>query len=251
MSELIICNGRGRSCYSLTMQAFIRWTEDDYIPLNNFKAYSNAGGVVLEKPHDGISARPSTNCLSTKPAHNGTVTGLNSRSSSWKANFREELVIFVDCGYLILQLVTDGSFLTLEAISFYQRADIASQIDMAEGDPRDALPVVPSRRPEHLVFTSKGSKNYPLFTIPLTSRYVCRNRIELVANNSIQLVLDRFELQRLSYLSAMDRNAVIDSGPDGSPPNSLIANEVRGAKLRNIKISTERSTDALGKQFFI
>lgn len=149
--------------------------------------------------------------------------------------FYEELTIQVDCGYLLLRLRGDGHVLLLDEIAFYQDDDIAllpvrdnngKQKFVASAPAgtgttgrgsKGVRPAAPSRSPSlpqsptpatmrpgtpsmqwrHLVYSS-AARSSPLIVMPIYSRYVCQDRIILAGNNTVELVLERFELKRLT-----------------------------------------------------
>lgn len=130
-------------------------------------------------------------------------------------SFKEEITILVDCGYLVLQTRGDNSHISLDTLSFYQHAAVSQPTGSHGQSPLGSSKIVsdsaswriktPSMQLEHLVFSTQGTHGYPLLTVPLISRYICQNRVVLTGNNSTQLVLDRFELQRLTHRPVKDQ----------------------------------------------
>lgn len=191
------------------------------------------GGLDLESPgktfginikrHPQRRGRPvplkTANCSANLMANNDSAQTSGSSSTPMQTmplhwidrSFRDEIIILVDCGFLVLRTEGDGSRLNLVSISFYQNGDSSTRPTFKKLSRAGPSSMANS---EHLVFSTDnttattGSTNkdpeystnqqQPLISMPISSRYLCQNRIVLTATNQVQLVLDRFELQRLS-----------------------------------------------------
>lgn len=160
---------RGEPCYRIKIKGFLRHGSDKFFPLSNFKATPN-NRVVLERPNDGAGFSGPLNC--SLPAHFEGDTSLNVKPKQLQS-FSEGITLALDCGYLVLNLHSDGFFLALDSISFY--------ID-----------------PSSPLFTSLSSKFSPLFVMPIDFKYECSDRVILTGNNSVQLFLESFSLERLT-----------------------------------------------------
>lgn len=202
-TELIIRDDEDQLCYVLVMTAYIKSSEDSYFLLNNLKSfpYVNKVKSATRQSSDGST---SEHLLPLNCSAMASAAGISGATSLFlpihrlpNRSFREEITIVADCGYLVLNTHVDGSFLTLETISFYQNPDGLVQLPITELRKGSAR-ILAQNRSDHLIFSTEGTENSPLFTIPSLSQYTCRNRICLTGNNSVQLILERFELLRLA-----------------------------------------------------
>lgn len=230
--------------YFLSLRAFIKLNDGLYFPLRNFRAHP-AGAYKLEFEDEQQQQLSSSQKTSASSASTGTSTGsqtstnqrlvlncslANSNSNEQASNgggpvarvslmsaqranrvFAEEITIQVSCGYLVLRLRGNGTYLVLVGIAFYQDGDaVASRTTTAlrrqqqAPPPQKQINPTPSMRSEHLVFStwpqaeSGANQELPLIFMPSYSRYFCQSRVVLTGNNSVQLVLERFELMRLA-----------------------------------------------------
>lgn len=202
--ELIVRDEDEQPCYLISMRGFIKFNEDAYFPLSNFQVHPQLHKVILMgRPSDGASVRSAyLNC--SLPTSNSGVSSSSLRYSpllKLTFPFREEIVIRVSCGYLVLQIHGDGFRLNLDSLSIYQDPSVAQEPGRKRTHEIVPVHLASSTESEHLIFSSElaSSVAAPLLSLPLTSRYVCQNRVVLTGNNSIQLELDRFELQRLAF----------------------------------------------------
>lgn len=210
--ETIIRDSQDQPSYILSMRAYLMWNNSAYIPLNNLKVLSSI--IKFDGPNDGASVQSlplncsfvvNDNAPGQASSNNNAFTSLLVPIQNQNRPFKEEIIILVDCGYLVLETYGDGAFLSLNTISFHQNIKPPSVIN----EERSGKSFIDTESQGHLVFSSSSSNNsstpssssnnVPLLTIPLISRYICENRVILNGSQSIQLVLDRFELQRLTY----------------------------------------------------
>lgn len=194
--EVIIKDMHGNACYILTMRAYLRRGDTDYFPMKNFKFY-HYDRASYTNPSDGANLRSFNNCSLTSTSEDGSTGPLRMI-----APFQEEITISVDCGYILLKLVSQGFYLKLENISVYQDLEPpetrpAIQKRIGKGFSRS----IPRISADDLVFSPKNTTglNNPLLIVPLVSRFVCQNRVILDGFNQVKLVTDRFELLRLLY----------------------------------------------------
>jgi len=209
--EVIIRDGTDQPCYIITMRAYIKYNDEAYFPLDRYRphpyrSYKIEFSEASEQTNVGAQ-RLLLNC-SLPPETLAKNIATVSLMSVQRANrtFNEEITIQVSCGYLVLQLRGDGTYLSLEAISFYQDGNAAGTRTSAEEQRANLAPTMQSK---HLVFTTEGQSGLsPLIVMPTFSRYICQNRIVLTGNNSVQLVVSRFELKRLTNEPVMQSQAV-------------------------------------------
>ena len=183
--ELILRDRSGRPCYLLSLTAFVRVHSDAYFPLRNFRP---GGYAVLAEGATSGAERLPLDCSVPELVGAGSVANVSLLPAGRSRRpFREQLSILVDCGHLLLRTRSDGSYLALESISFAQGAESAGS---SPGPPEG------EQGQQQVVFSSSGPG--PLLLMPLVSRFVCQSRVQLASSgNGTQLVLDRFELQRL------------------------------------------------------
>lgn len=215
--ELIIRDASDQPCYIMSLRAFIKFNDDAYFPLRNFRPHPK-GAYKIE--HSNQTSEPATgdpykmplNC-SLPEASTSLLIAYDRRPSDYYL-FREELTVQLNCGYLVFKMKLDYLYqLQLEAISFFQGGDENSPHQTRRATAAKAavqkatsnkstgqiwLKATPMRA-EQLIFTTNTSNPdpTPLVSMPLHSRYICNNRIVLTGNNSIQLIIDRFEFNRL------------------------------------------------------
>lgn len=206
--EIIIRDAADQPCYIISMRAFIKFNDDAYFLLRGLKPYP-AGAYKIEyynhtaEPSGSAHHRMPLNC--SFPDTSSFLIAHDQRPSDYYL-FKEEIIVQLDCGYLVFKIKLDYAYqILLEAISFYQDADVSSSHQTTAPRASKSNKRNTASRPasiqqtEHLVFsTETGAPNTsPLIVMPLYSRYICQNRIVLTGSNSIQLVIDRFEFGRL------------------------------------------------------
>lgn len=216
--EVIINDMSGNACYILTIRAYLKKGDANYFPVNKFKFY-HYDKAYYTNPSDGANLRSLNNCSLTSTSEDGATGPLRTITP-----FQEEITISVDCGYLLLKFVSQGFYLKLVNISFYQNPELPEinrfpykSMKSDKGFSRS----IPKMSQELLVFSPKNTnitQNNPLLIAPLVSRFVCQNRVVLDGFNEVKLVTDRFELLRLLYIPTLlpsvqynDRNKI---GPD-------------------------------------
>lgn len=193
--EMVVRDAEGRPCYTLTICGYIQWNDDSLFPLKNFKVYQH---TIFELSDGGARLVRPLNCSVTGDCGTGTdLTGLYQKQIR---SFREEIIVFVDCGYLVLRTRVLGPYMSLESLSFYRTTVPAVSSKSVSKSSRKFVKIVSQMQPQDLIFSTDGTKNHPLFFAPLVFIYTCSNRIELTGNNSVKLVLEKFEIQRSAYL---------------------------------------------------
>lgn len=231
VGDLVIRDNTLQPCYLLTISAFVRFDDNWYFPLRNFRPHPT-GAYRVQFSHSGDAGgeRLVLDCSPPQHARNNAdrMDGADddeeppqrsimsaSLVSQERASrpFFEELTVQVDCGFLVLRLRGDGTYLVLDDIGFYKDRNVASLDAALRGKDKTAsrtkkpyarLPAPPVAEATNLIFLSSpssanqtGAKS-PLIVMPTNSRYVCHNRVVLTGANSVQLVLERFELKRLT-----------------------------------------------------
>lgn len=202
--ELIVRDDEEQPCYLLSVRGFIKLNENGYFPLSNFQFHHPRlhRFILTGSPSDGASVRTPYLLNCSVLTSDGSVPSSNMRYSPLLRltfPFKEEIIIRVKCGYLVLQIHGDGFHLTLNSLSFYQDPTVR-RTQERDRNSKNSREILPQMESEHLVFSSEPvSAASPLLMIPLTSRFTCQNRVVLSGNNSVQLVLDKFELQRLAF----------------------------------------------------
>lgn len=200
--EVIIKDLQENICFILTMRAYLKKDEFNYFPVNKLESYQYDKNFYTI-PSDGANIQSPKNCSLTSISGDG-ATGLLRTI----VPFQEEIIISVECGYLILKFVSQGYYLKLENISFYQNSrkpeNARSSNQRSNPQLRGVSRSIPKMSHEHLVFSPKNtSQNLPLLITPLVSRFVCQNRVVLDGFNEVQFVTDRFELSRLLYAPSL------------------------------------------------
>lgn len=230
--ELIIRDGEGEPRYILTLRGSIKKDDDSYFPLNKFQVHPEASLVTIGRSgSSGSSVKLPGNCSTNLKSGNLLLQQRPDRS------FEEKITLLVECGYLVLQMQSNGMYLVLKSISFYRNLDAVSPVSLSGRKNRTLLRTIPLMQSEHLVFSNEGTQNYPLLKLPLTSRYTCLDRIVLTGKNSVQLELNRFELQRLA--NPMPREFI-------AHPNEDIAdNQVKWITISQSDMRTKRSADGV------
>lgn len=199
--EVIIKDKQENACYILTIRAYLKKDEFTYFPVNKYKTYHYDKNFYTI-PSDGANNRFPTNCSLTSISGDGATGPLRT-----VIPFQEEITISVECGYLILKFVSQGYYLKLETLSFYQNSgnsETHSPNQRSNYQDRGFYRSKPKMSNEHLVFSPKNtSQNPPLLITPLVSRFVCQNRVVLNGFNEVQFVTDKFELLRLLYTPSL------------------------------------------------
>lgn len=196
-SDINIRDSSGQPCYIFSLKAYIQWNDTKYSPLSNFKSLPAASKLILDSPSGGAGGeRLPLNCLIAATHNASTPNVFTPLHRVWRS-FREELVLFNECGYLVLKVSAHGLYLNLDSLAFYQNDDEPVTAKVTNRGQVSKI-ILQQMRSEHLVFSTEGTQHSPLLKMPLQARYLCQNRIVLTGNNSVQLVLDRFELQRLT-----------------------------------------------------
>lgn len=205
--DIVIKDQFGQPCYLLHIGAFIKWNDDAYFALDNFKTFPHINKLSLTNgTSDADRASLPLNCSIKSASGLAEYVGLLSINLKMRPIFREEILIFVNCGYLKLVILSDLEVMSLESISFYQY----SQINPFELGLNKMISFT------HLIFTTNSSNTAPLLLMPVDSRYVCNYRVVLTGNNKIQLVLHKFELQRLSLPMLFPKDSVAGQQVQGS-----------------------------------
>lgn len=234
--RMVFVDDSDQPCYILTMRAFVRWNDTLYFPLRNYRPHPRGSyKVSLKWPTDGAIRPLVLNCsmpAELRPAASASIALLPNQLAA-DHSFDEEITFLVECGYLTLKLTGDDAHIALNSISFHQNPNLTderprdkrrryqdSMIGNAKGvlssatGPADGVQLsaltVPESGPaglakedstmvlnRHQVFSSEAVHKAPLLIMPLISRYSCQNRIVLNGSNLVQIVLERFELQRL------------------------------------------------------
>lgn len=240
--EVVVRNSEDQPTYILTISGFIKQNQSSYFPLKNFRPHPFGSKIMFENLDDNTSEPLALDCFMPSSRATGMTSMYLMPSQKAYSSFKEEITILVECGYLELHIRGNGSYLSLERLSFYRDADHHHNMPQQQQQqptepyprsngnnnkqPTQKLPIrikPPSswNHPEHLVFSTYGTHNSPLLTIPLISRYKCLNRITLTGNNSVQLNLDRFDLQRLTVPSTKKSTIVADSSFSPTSMDSL------------------------------
>lgn len=191
--EIIIKDTEEQPCYILTMRAHLRLNDTKFVPLNKFRSY-HYYKAFYHNPNDGASVQALINCSLSTTGEDGATGPLKTNTP-----LREEITIAIECGYVVLNLRSQGSSLRLDDLSFYQSVVTpGTQMPFVKTN-RGIARTIPQLTPEHLVFTTRDTGSSPLIVTPLVSRFVCHNRVVLKGNNSVEFVSDRLELVRLLY----------------------------------------------------
>lgn len=267
-ADVVIRDSYERPCYFVSMKAYVNFNGDFYFPLRNlrphpkgsYRIHFDKGPERLDKDKQHLVL----NC--SFPDNSEKAITSVSLMSAKRANraFTEEIVIQVECGYLMLQLRVDGTYLALQRISFYQEDNMSIPDRMADAEFDAAGRIVQKSRKERpwtdlnlfwqrLVFTSTNGtdkSSNPLIVMPAFSRYLCQNRIVLTGNNSVQMVIERFELQRITDESSvgqasnsksdayngheglLERDTFVDTRPRRSTTTILYKKPLEGGKFK-------------------
>lgn len=190
--DLVVNDEYGSPCYIISLSAYLELQSSKpplYFPLDKFSIRPSANKVILDgHPNGGATQELPMNCSLPLHADSRGKLILPIKPKVLKSFF-EEIYLYVDCGYLKLRLKSNGYYLALQSIEFH-----LSSVDVVESD----TPNSSKERTHHeLFYSTQGSDNSPLLILPFSSRYICENRIILTSNNSIQLVMDKFLIQRL------------------------------------------------------
>lgn len=229
VGELIVRDEDEQPCYLLSMRGFIRLNENAYFPLGSFQSHPLLHRfILLGSPSDGASSVQRSSYLNCSLlTSEGDAPSPNLRYAPLlrlTIPFKEEIIVRVKCGYLVLQIHGDGFHLTLDSLSFYQDPDVFSNNNNnSHFQPLDVpqRATNPQIESEHQVFSSEPVNVVsPLLMMPLTSRYTCQNRVVLTGNNSVQLVLDKFELQRLAFSPSRELDLLLPPPQSGNNNNN-------------------------------
>lgn len=190
LGEITVNDISGLPCYKLKLMGFVKWTDMLYFPLKNFRA-THLNKAALGYPNDGASFDLPLNC--SLPPLGGQDFNPNTNDRlilpvrpKAQQIFNEQIIVAVDCGFLNLNLLSDGYSLALNSISLHLDPDT-------------------EQRPnENVLFASRSSRYNPLLKMPIDYKYECFDRVVLEGNSSIQLFLERFELERSSSLYHLD-----------------------------------------------
>lgn len=206
--DLIVSDEYGSPCYIISISAYLEhkgYEPHVYFPLDHFSIHPSSNRVLI----DGAASDGATssnvgqevlpmNC-SIPLGSDGSRFLLPVRPKQYKL-FSEDIYLYVECGFLKLRLHTNGYYLALQSIEFHSSFEELHGASNEYGIRHDNN----YGNLSGFHFSSKSSPHSPLFVMPFTSRYVCENRVILNSTDSIQLVLDKFLIQRL-FISPQGR----------------------------------------------
>lgn len=201
-NELVVRDAIGGPTYIIRFRAHIKLKDNAYFPLRNIQSHLYLRRV-FQQPNNLADSRHQWTRQEIKLLESEALLHRNmTYSHNW---LEEEIIILVDCGYLIIEVLNDGMFLLVNSISFYKSSNPSSgsYSEKFYLHRQTHLPLI--KTTEHLIFavdkSGSGERTLPLLIMPIRSRYICQNRIVLSGNNSVQLVLDEFEMKRVSSIA--------------------------------------------------
>ena len=259
--ELIARDSADQPMYSLRASAYLRTQNSDlFIPLRHFRppgrktrsssyrwwplGAANQTGWPLAQLRCSISNEKEKENENENNNNNNTDTDTQApvslaqvslaNGSAWPERLIEQLIVQVDCGYLVLDLLASHPaaesgalpMVELSSISFYQ--NWAGELSTLGS---------PQAWREHMVFTSSSPPALPLLRMPLLSRFRCAHRVELAGQLGRRLVLDHFELipfARPAHGPASQAAQQAELGPGLRPKRSpsvlLYRNQLTGGE---------------------
>lgn len=250
-NELIVRDSIGSPAYIIRFRALIRLKDNAYFPLRNILSHLYLKRVY-QLPNLSEALNPTSTRREIKLLESEALLHRNlTYSHDW---LEEEMFILVECGYLIIEVLNDGMFLLLKSISFYKSPNLPNGSDgsnLGKSFLHRQTDLHLIKTIEHLVFATDystigevashqvtASQGLPLLIMPIRSRYICQNRIVLIGNNSVQLILDEFEMKRVSGIakdnSTPFRPTVHGKLPLVETPTSQMKMQYTGDDLRVI-----------------
>lgn len=237
LNEIVVRDIEEQPIYLLSIRGYIRLSDGLFLPLAGFRDRLHVIKATLGPVSERPLMRPPLNCTFSYAGIDTGGAASEGLSLSQRGNrpFREEITIFFDCGYLVLQTSGDSNYLELESLSLYRISD-----ELSSKSFRERLTTIP-RKQSQQVF--KGDLA-PLLVMPQMARYTCKNRIALTDANSSVLVLDQIEFFRLPVATAYGSFVVASVSPStsvGQQRNSQPDDAVEQPDLPQLADQSEKS----------